>query len=75
MELEASRFSFYILLKFSIDIKIYSFSFEFYIFNKAFAGLKFETYSIAVRYYNNTRRKTLEGGRYFWPFESPEKVL
>ena len=75
LELEASRFSFYILLKFSIDIKIYSFSFEFYIFNKAFAGLKFETYSIAVRYYNNTRRKTLEGGRYFWPFESPEKVL
>jgi hypothetical protein len=65
LELEAFKYSFYILLKFSVDVFFYKFSFEFYIFNKAFSGLKFETHSTAVRYYNSTRIKTLEGSSLF----------
>ena len=75
LELEAFRCSFYILLKFSIDIKFYRFSFEFYIFNQAIAGIKFETHSIAVRYYNSTRIKTLESGTLFYPFNDKEKIF
>ena len=64
-ELEAFRYSFYILFKFIIDLKITNFSFEFYIFNKAFAGLKLEFHTITVRKYNSKRIKTIEGGGLF----------
>ena len=64
-ELEACRYSFYILFKFSVDLKITSFSFEFYIFNKAFAGLKLEFHTTTIRKYNSKRIKTLEGGTLF----------
>ena len=64
-ELESCRYSFYILFKFIVDLKITSFSFEFYIFNKAFAGLKLEFHTITVRKYNSKRIKTIEGGTLF----------
>ena len=64
-EFEAFRYSFYILFRFIIDLKIYNFSFEFYIFNKAFAGLKLEFHTITVRKYNSKRIKTIEGGTLF----------
>ena len=53
--------SFYILFKFSADLKIYKFSFEFYIINKLLFGLRFETFSTVTRFYNSTRKETVEG--------------
>ena len=60
-ELNALIFSFYILFRFSADLKIYKFSFEFYILNKLLTGLKFEAHSTVVRFYNSTRKFTDEG--------------
>ena len=60
-ELNAFVFSFYILFRFSADLKFYKISFEFYILNKLLAGYKFEAHSIAIRYYNSTRKMTVEG--------------
>ena len=75
-ELEAFRYSFYILFKFLIDLKITNFSFEFYIFNKAFAGLKLEFHTITVRKYNSKRIKTIEGGGLFASLdEKPIKII
>ena len=59
-EANAFMLSFYIRFKFSIDYKIYSFTYEFYIIDKILFGLKFETHSTAVRFYNSTRKETEE---------------
>ena len=50
-ELEAFILSFYILIKFEIQLKIISFSFEFYIFNKKLFGLIFETHRTIIHKY------------------------
>ena len=60
-EANALMLSFYILFKFSADLKIYKFSFEFYIINKLLFGLRFETFSTVTRFYNSTRKETVEG--------------
>ena len=59
-ELEAFRLSFYILLKFLINLYVYKFAFEFYIFNKVFGGLKFGMNLIKVSYYISSPIKILK---------------
>ena len=72
-ELEAIRFSFYIMLKFLINLYIYKFSIEFYIFNKVFAGVKLGMNTTKVSYYNGTQIKKFKGITAFWPDET-EKI-
>ena len=60
-EANALMLSFYILARFSFDVKIYKLSFEFYIINKLLLGLKFETFTTVTRFYNSIRKETQEG--------------
>jgi len=63
-ELEAFTYTFYILFKFEIQLKIISFSFEFYIFNKKLSGLIFKIHTTSIHKYSSKKIKNYSG--YIW---------
>ena len=56
-EFEAFTLIFYILIKFEIQLKIISFSFEFYIFNHKFLGIFLETHKTTIHKYKGSKIK------------------
>ena len=74
-ELEAFTLIFYILIKFEIQLKIISFSFEFYIFNKKLFGLIFETHrTIIHKYIGSTIKEFSEytGKAFFLEYQASD---
>ena len=60
-EFETFSYIFYILIKFEIQLKIISFSFEFYIFNKKLSLFAFKVHTTYVNQYNSKRIKHYSG--------------